>query len=193
MTFHFHRRNLPHLYFNDGIYFITYRLANSIPVDKLNLIKSPFTNPNFEEYKKLFIRYDKLLDSGNYGINYLSQQNIADVCKESIHYSDSKHYKLICYCIMPNHVHLVFELSPGSKDISQIMKAIKGISANRANKILNRKGTFWQDESYDRLVRDDVELYFVIKYVLLNPVKAGLVDNWSDWRNTYCRPDFITV
>jgi REP element-mobilizing transposase RayT len=133
------------------------------------------------------------LDSGECGINYLKQIEIANVCKSTIHFPDNKEYKLLSYCIMPNHVHLVFELLQGNKGISKIMQSVKGISAFECNKILFRKGKFWQDESFDRWVRDDKELFFIIRYILLNPVKAGLVKNWYEWENTYCHPDYIAL
>jgi len=47
--------------------------------------------------------------------------------------------------------------------------------------------------SFDRLVRDEKELYYVIRYVLMNPVNAGLVENWRDWKYTYCHPDYIVI
>ena len=87
---------------------------------------------------------------------------------------------------MSNHVHLVFELIEDNKGISKIMQSIKRISARKSNLLLNKSGTFWQDESYDRLVRDDKELYFIIRYVLMNPVNAGLTDEWHKWKYTYC-------
>jgi REP element-mobilizing transposase RayT len=142
---HFHRRNLPHLYFDEGKYFVTYRLANSIPVEKLKEIKSDTCNPDFNKFKRLFQKYDSLLDTGDFGINYLKDKRIADICKGTIHYPDGKDYKLICYCIMSNHIHLVFDLLTKTKDVGKIMQAVKGISAKEANKILNRKGKFWQD------------------------------------------------
>ncbi len=193
MKRHFHRRNLPHLYYDEGEYFITYRLANSIPLQKLNEIKSEVQNIDFDQFKRLFRKYDAILDSGEFGINYLKEKRIAEICKGTIHYPDGKEYKLICYCVMPNHIHIVFKLLENNKGISKIMQAVKGISAKEVNKILNRKGVFWQDESYDRLVRDEIELYFIIKYVLLNSVEAGLVNNWKDWEHTYCHPDYIVI
>jgi hypothetical protein len=48
-------------------------------------------------------------------------------------------------------------------------------------------------KSYDRWVRDETELYFVIKYVLMNPVEAGLVVNWYDWENTFCLPEYVVI
>lgn len=142
---YFHRRNLPHLYYNEGKYFITYRLANSIPKEKLSEINSRVRDPNFNDFKRLFIKYDSLLDSGNFGINYLKEKKIVEICKETIHYPDEKDYKLICYCIMPNHVHLVFDLLKTNKDVGKIMQAVKGISAKQVNKILHKSGKFWQD------------------------------------------------
>ena len=70
------------------------------------------------------------------------------------------------------------------------MKSVKGISAREANKILNRKGSFWQSESYDHIVRNEEELERIIKYVIYNPVKAGLVDKWEDWENNYIAEDW---
>ncbi|GAB4294435.1 MAG: hypothetical protein Kow0098_15960 [Ignavibacteriaceae bacterium] len=190
---HFHRRNLPHLYFSDGIYFITSRLINSIPVDKLEQLQSETKNTNDEKLKRLFQKYDALMDSGEYGEKYLKIPECADVVKTTLHYPDRKDYNLISYCIMPNHFHLVFKLLPLNKGISKIMQSIKRISARDCNKILKRTGAFWQDESFDRWVRDEKELYYVIRYVLLNPVNAGLVDDWRDWQFTYCHPDYLIL
>ena len=193
---HFHRRNLPHLYFSDGIYFITFRLADSLPSSKVAEIKttneSVDTN-DVEKFKRLLKKYDHLLDSGSHGQKYLANLKVAEICKYSLHYADKKEYNLICYCIMPNHIHLVFELIAGNRGISKIMQSIKRVSARKCNLVLNRTGKFWQDESYDRLVRDDKELYFIIKYVLMNPVKAGLTDDWSNWKYSYCRPEYIVL
>ena len=189
----FHRRNLPHLYFDGGQYFITYNLYNAVHKSKLNDIISNNDKADFIKFRRLFEHYDKILDGGNFGKNYLHQSEIADVCKKTIHFLDGKEYKLICYCIMPNHVHLVIELLPNNKGLSKIMQAIKGISSKESNKLLCRAGRFWQVESYDRCIRDEIELYFIIRYVLLNPVQAKLVNNWYEWRNTYCHHDYIVI
>lgn len=193
---HFHRRNLPHLYFNEGTYFITYRLADSLPQEKINEITKAIENDlnnSAEDFERLLKKYDAMLDSGLYGSKHLIDPRVADICKYTLHFPDRKDYKLICYCIMPNHIHLVFELIERNKSISKIMQSIKRISARKCNLVLNRNGKFWQDESYDRLVRDEKELFFIIRYVLMNPVSAGLEKNWSDWKYTYCHPDYIVL
>jgi REP element-mobilizing transposase RayT len=193
---HFHRRNLPHLYTDEGIYFITFRLAESIPSDKVVEIKKVIDNGkemNDEKFKRLLEKYDAILDSGSYGKKYLAVTEIAEICKYTLHFPDGKDYKLIGYCIMPNHVHLVFELIEGNEGISKIMQSIKRTSARKCNLVLNQNGKFWQDESYDRLVRDDKELYFIIQYVLMNPVNARLVENWTDWKYSYCHPNYVVL
>lgn len=182
------RRNLPHLYFEYGIYFVTFRLFGSLPRNVLFEINSSMED---DESKMLFKKYDDMLDSGNWESKYLANDEIAAKVKYCIHYSDGEEYNLICYSIMSNHVHILFELLENNKGLSKIMQSIKGISARESNKLLNRKGKFWQDESYDRLVRNENEFYRILKYVLMNPVKAGLVENWKDWKNNYCNPEYM--
>lgn len=192
----FHRRNLPHFYHHDGIYFITYRLADSLPSKLVAEIKSSTKNNmglDTIRFKRLLKKYDDILGKGNFGAKHLSIPDVADICRSTLHYPDGKDYELICYCIMPNHIHLIFELLESNKGISKIMQSIKKISARKSNLLLNKSGTFWQDESYDRLVRDDKELYFIVRYVLLNPVTAGFVNNWKEWKYTYCHPDYIVL
>ncbi len=70
------------------------------------------------------------------------------------------------------------------------MHNIKRNSAKLANAALGRSGAFWQHESYDHFARDEAELERIIKYVIYNPVKAGLVDDWTKWKWTYCKYDF---
>ena len=192
----FHRRNLPHLYYKDGIYFITARTAGSIPLPvlkKLKINKYFNDDSSFDKFKNHFTKYDAYLENNSTRNNYLSNEMAASILQECLHYPDNKEYFLICYTIMSNHFHLVFELLEGNKGVSKIMQSIKGVSARRINEVLNRKGTYWQDESYDRLVRDDKELYFVIRYTLNNPVKAGLCKKWDEWKYTYCHPQYVVI
>ena len=88
-------------------------------------------------------------------------------------------------------MHLVFTPLFKGKDIyhslSAIMQAIKGRSAYQVNPLLNRRGTFWQHENYDHVVRDEAKWRRIIMYVLNNPVKAGLVQQWQDWPWSYCK------
>jgi hypothetical protein len=73
---------------------------------------------------------------------------------------------------MPNHVHLL--ITP-QIPVSTLMQSLKRFTATQSNRLLNRTGQpFWQDESYDRLVRDDCEFQKIATYIEMNPVTAGL-------------------
>jgi putative transposase len=90
---------------------------------------------------------------------------------------------------MPNHVHLVIADNVKRSDASlyRILQQLKSYTAVQANKLLNRGGAFWQHESYDHVVRDGEELERIVRYVLNNPVKAGLVEDWQNWNWSYCK------
>ena len=69
--------------------------------------------------------------------------------------------------------------------VSKIMESLKGYTARKCNKALHRSGAFWQTESYDHVVRDGTEFDRIVNYVLNNPVKAGLVSEWQQWKWSY--------
>ena len=102
---------------------------------------------------------------------------------------------------MTNHVHLVVDLASVGQDaevkerqqyvLTEVLKGLKSYTGLRANRILGREGDFWQHESYDHLVRNCEELELTIWYVLNNPVKARLANDWHEWRWSYCKPGLI--
>lgn len=154
-------------------------------------------------HKVYFERFDEYLQKWAQPKNWLNKSEIAEIIAEVIMGYDNDYYELIAFCIMPNHVHMIIkEVKPfpgsvltatdtqskGLLDdypLSRILKRIKGVTAHEANKILNRSGSFWHHESYDHVIRCDEELKRQISYVLNNPVKAGLVNDWTDWKWTY--------
>ena len=71
--------------------------------------------------------------------------------------------------------------------LSSIMHSLKLFTANQANNLLQRRGKFWQEESYDHVVRDEAELVRIREYILQNPVRAGLVSEWDEWEWTFAR------
>ncbi len=100
---HFHRRNLPHLYYNDGIYFVIYRLFGSIHPNELEKLNEEISKAKRENREaKIFKKYDSLLDKSQSKNNYLRNPVIAEICKTTLHFPDGKDYALICYTIMPN-------------------------------------------------------------------------------------------
>ena len=84
------------------------------------------------------------------------------------------------FVLMPDHLHWVFELT-GSKSLSEVMAAIKRRSARAINRHFERTGTFWQDGFHDHAVRREETLEHVCRYVVMNPVRAGLVESIEDY------------
>ncbi|GAB4494810.1 MAG: transposase [Anaerolineales bacterium] len=203
----YYRRHLPHIQPPGATFFITFRLANSLPPEVLERLQaqraaieiaiSKIANDDEKrrlqeaERKKWFAKWDDALDQATEGDFYLREPVIAATVANSIRFHDGEWFDVIAYCIMPNHVHLVitpFEKITGQEySLSEILHNIKRNSAKQANKILGKSGDFWQHESYDHFVRSDAELERVVKYVLHNPVKAGLCKEWTDWRWSYSK------
>ena len=204
----FYRRYLPHWQPLGAIIFVTYRLFGSLPPEaierlaeeKLYLEKMPDCAGEsrrkraLREGKRLFALADNLLDSMQTGPQWLIHQNIAPMLVENLFHHANHLYRLWAFCIMPNHVHLLFEPSAIKKNLgselddadcvalARVMHALKSYTAKRANRTLNREGTFWQEESYDHWVRDEKEFARIVAYIENNPVKARLVDAPEKWR-----------
>lgn len=75
--------------------------------------------------------------------------------------------------------------------VTDILRKLKGSTARECNKILKRRGSFWQHESYDHVIRDTKALKRIVNYVLNNPVKAGLVRIQEDWNHSYVNYNLI--
>lgn len=199
----FYRRNLPHFQFDFSYYFITFRLYNSLQKEIVESLKKYYSdNKNritkikdeelksirlYELQKRYFGLFDRHLDTNKECINYLSDPRIARIVVESIGYRDGKDYETISYCIMPNHVHLLIFVERFVKPLYRIMQSLKRHTGRESNKIINRTGSFWNEESYDHIVRSPTELKNIINYIMSNPVKAGLVVDECDWKWSYCK------
>ena len=165
----------------------------------------------YELHRRWFARFESLLDKADTGPTWLKDGRIAEMVADSLHYRDGKVYRLDAFSIMPNHVHVVFAPLPVQRSVAQtvslhdgrqtnslshdeyyslpkIMQSLKGFTSREANRLLGRSGTFWEHESYDHFVRDADEWKRIIAYVLNNPVKAGFVKDWKEWKWSYCRP-----
>ena len=125
---------------------------------------------------------DHLLDTASTGPLYFLQPVLADIVVEAIRYNGVvlRHYLAHAFVVMPNHVHL---LVTAAVPLPQLTKSLKGITAKRANALLALTGKpFWQEESYDRVVRQQGEFERIRNYIEQNPVRAGLVGEASEYR-----------
>ena len=201
-----YQRNLPHIQPPGATFFVTFRLAGSIPLAVLREFRDQAEQQareietiedsqerdrqRYRAYKKQFARWDAYLDRMPNGPYWLRQPEIASIVVESLHHRHGNKYDLDTFSVMPNHVHALFTPLEAEDGIyiplQQIMHSLKRFTARAANKILHRQGQFWHHESHDHAVRDLAELRRIRRYILLNPLKAGLVKSWEEWPWTYC-------
>jgi REP element-mobilizing transposase RayT len=166
-------RHLPHIHAPGHPLFVTFRLHDSLPAGRA-FPKNSITSG------KAFVHMDRLLESQRGGPVYLGLPDVAGVVAAEICRGAEVDYILHAWVIMPNHVHLLF--TP-KREVPDVMQRLKGRTAREANKLMRRTGTkFWQEESYDRLVRDAVEFKKIEKYIVENPVKAGLASSAEEFR-----------
>ncbi|HHI02675.1 MAG: hypothetical protein DRP51_09480 [Candidatus Zixiibacteriota bacterium] len=104
---------------------------------------------------------------------------------------NNNYYTLIATVVMPDHVHIL--LVPQTNfSLSRIMKGIKGVTAKKINQCRNQKGSIWQAESYDRIIRDNDELIEKLQYMLNNPLKKGITKNPWTYSGWYIDNNFLT-
>lgn len=187
------RSRLPH-WDTEGAYFVTFNLADAMPaefrerlreerririteLERLRLRATPAELHAIDQV--LRERAEECLDEGN-GSCWMRDPRIAELVSSAITHFDGSRYVLFAWTVMPNHVHVVFN---ARERIDRILQSWKSFSAKEANRLLSRTGTFWQEDYWDRTIRDSREFEQTIRYVAENPQKAGLTD-WP-WVKVY--------
>ena len=187
------RGYLPHWEVDESIYFITYRLHDSLPEqvarmlldDRRRLRKALMAEGHVpgrvleNQVAALFgRRLDQELHKG-YGQCHIRDPRIASTLMDNLlhHSGPEGRYELIAASAMPNHVHVLVLIHDG-RELANIVHSWKSFTSKQANRILGRRGIFWQQEYFDRVVRNADDLEETRRYVLENPVMAGLRD-WS--------------
>lgn len=183
---HIKHRNLPHWTRDGAIYWVTFRMADSLPqkrVEQLRIEKEqwegqhpkPWNDELQAEYLNRFSsRVEQWLDAG-YGSCVLRGFEARQRVQQCLLRFDGERHKLHAAVIMPNHVHALIE-PIATTTLSEILKGLKGASARAVNQCIGVSGSFWMDESYDRIVRDANEYAHFQNYIIENPAKAGLAE-----------------
>jgi type I restriction enzyme R subunit len=181
-----HRRNLPHWQQGEAWMFVTWRLGDSLPKAKLDQWKEerviwlshhpePWDEKTETEYHARFSsQIDEWLDQGS-GSCVLKDPANAGIVADALRHFDGERYEIVSFVVMPNHVHVLFR-PLGSHRIGDIVKTWKGFTAREINKRMGKTGTLWQEEYWDRLIRNERHFFKVAEYVRKNPVKAKLLD-----------------
>jgi len=201
----YYERKLPHWHPPGATFFLTYRLHGSMPVQlirelretteqELEAVQRICQDPALlpEEIRKLqkryFALYDKALDANANEPHWLKIPEVAQEVFDSLLFIGQEEAEIHTFTIMPNHVHVLLTHRESQRPLYKLLQSHKGFTARRCNTVLGRNGTFWEEETYDHVVRQDGEFERIAEYILQNPVKAGLVKEWQDWRWTHVVP-----
>ena len=167
------RGYLPHWDFEKSTQAVTFRLADSVPAEALRgwnreIISILDITTREKELHKLIAKYE----DGGHGGSVLKIPECAAIIQGKLIEGHPTLYRLIDWCVMPNHVHVLIKLAE-KQSLHEIVRLWKGGSSIEINRLLDRTGPLWQREYYDRLVRDMDHLYSCIVYIRNNPVKAN--------------------
>ena len=196
---HFYRRRLPHWEVDEAWYFVTFRLHGSIPAAQFEQWQAELDR----KHHSLLRRYGRLsaalehaladehlqavedyLDSQFHDC-HLSRAEAAQAFVTNLANGTLTLYELGPWVILPNHAHLILKPKLDDSDqpirLARVMQQIKGVSAVEINRALQRRGTLWQHESFDRVIRDAQDFQRRTYYTENNPVKAGLCATPEAW------------
>lgn len=174
------RGYIPHFDGGQIPLFLTFRLFDSLPKEIVERWRKETVNQG-EGGKVAFRKnVESYLDKGH-GSCFLKDRRVAKLVEDSLLFHHEKKYLLTAWVIMPNHLH--FLATPHENvELREIAHSIKSFTAHEVNKLLNRRGQFWQHEPFDRYIRNRKHFVSVIRYIENNPVKAGLCARPAEWR-----------
>lgn len=177
----FNRGYLPHWDFQEAVQAVTFRLKDSVPKSviqnwKIELESVADEKERQQQLRRLISRFE---DAGH-GEAIFKRSDCAAIVQRELTQGHGSEYRLLEWCVMPNHVHALIKVSQSSL-LSGIVRGWKGRSALEINRLLVRSGPLWQREYYDRFVRDLDHCHDCRAYIRNNPVKARLCGSPEEW------------
>ena len=154
--------------------------ADLLPEELLQAIERIRRKKEYEAGKRYFSSFDNFLDSNLNEPYWLQRSDIARLNAENIHFYAEKYFDLWAFTIMSNHIHVLLTMRPGKTLLWKALQDMKKYSGLHSNRLLGREGFFWEEESYDHLLRPG-EFDRILRYILNNPVKAKMVKCWHDY------------
>ncbi len=156
-----------------------------VEIRRINL---PHIHQYCADYFLTYREEETWVEDGHNLKGNLLREGVAEIIIDDWLFRNGKEINLYAAIVMSNHVHAVFSIREGI-DLFQLATNHKNWTAKAINRKLNRKGQFWQREYFDRIVRPGY-LAAAIQYTLLNPVKAGLVNDWREWQHSYLSEEY---
>ena len=176
---HIYGKRLPHWFQENKTVFVTFRLADSLPQEKLDELKKMERETATKKWMgatdrksdkqplEIARRIERWIDAGH-GSCILADKRVQTIVSDAIRFFDEKNYLIHAFVIMPNHVHLL--LTPLSVvPIVQLIAKVKSFTAHRINEETGKTGTVWQHGIFDRIVRDADDFDRYMEYICNNP------------------------
>lgn len=174
------RGYLPHCDLVGRTQFITFRLADALPLRVVRAIEAEILDlPEEKQEAERRRRLEKWLDQG-FGACHLARPEIAEIVQQELIRGHTQRYELLAWTIMPNHVHTMVNLAD-DVNLEEMVQSWKGRTARLCNLALGRTGRFWFREYWDRFIRSEAHLDNSVAYIEQNPVKAMLCKEPGDW------------
>ena len=152
---------------------ITYALNGSLNEKWVRVHPLPWSAEVEREYHERFSgSIERWLDAGH-GSCILRRQDCAKIVGEALRYFDGSRLALISCVVMPNHVHALF-VQNADWPLEKLLRSWKSFSSRKINSLVDRDGSVWQRDYFDRLVRDEKHFANCVRYIRRNPVKASL-------------------
>lgn len=217
----YYRKGLPHFHPMGAIFAVTTQLIDAVPRALLTNLQyeSEQIISNIEVdglpekalrkrgvHRAYEMALEKLLHQKHRQEHLLSNPAAAKLVADKIMEFDGQFYDCLAYAIMSNHIHLLLDFSiqlpidydgvsqiPGYVNLDTVMKRIKGGTAHPINRLSGRKGGVWRHGYYNRYIRNQEHFLQAFRYILNNPVKAGLVECWKEHPFTYGKLTDILV
>jgi len=185
-----YERNLPHWRQPGVTYFITFRLNDSLPAEVVeqakrereeweqrilehhNLIPESLQEDYIAWQRRTWRKMEAVMDECH-GSCILRQPEIRQIVANALLFFEGQRSSMHGFVIMPNHVHLAV-VALGDYQIEDVVKSWKGFTARVINEKQQRKGQMWQEDSWNRVIRDDEHWMKVMRYIANNPTKAHL-------------------
>ncbi len=142
------RGYLPHWELDNAVYFVTFRTAGAVSQAQLQALRLSRFTPD-EKRKHVLARLERWLDQ--HPEQGILSGRVAEIVADAIRFRNGRDYELLAWCVMPNHVHLLFKLSAGCS-LAPVFRKLKSYTAVQINTALSRTGPVWQREYFDHLV-----------------------------------------
>jgi putative DNA methylase len=193
LTLKFSRRNLPHWLVADRTYFVTLRLKGTFPsrfLSRLREEKSRLEQASIDEKQRsefnrdCFLKAEQILDAVS-DVRWLDERSVAGAVIENFKWLTDRGWVIYAAVLLSTHIHLLMRNESGRsahllKDIGQF----KRMTTFQINPLIQQTGSFWAREDFDHWIRTPEKFESAVRYIANNPVKAGRVKHWEEWKWT---------